>query len=607
MLEEIACNEAADLFEENLDHDDYDPEARLVAEPFHRHGPGSEGFNDLAKGTLVHPTRGSLGYAVALLDSGDESYYNRAFSTIETVIDWQSTDRDADYCGCWPWYVEVPLDEMVEVDYNWAAFLGRDLVLLLADHSERLPEDLRGRVRESLERAADLLVRRDMGPDYTNISLMSTFVAVKGGELLGDEELLRYGREKLREAVGYTRYHDDVTEYISPTYTRVSLYEVGRMLVHFDSERDRSLARVLNDRIWRSLSAHYHPETGQLAGPHIRTYDAFDSKTIGTIIGIGTDGRYGIRDLDEMSGGTGIPKVRIECPPKYFGNFETADRPTFRRNLFFRGNREYLNGSTSVPFSQFSTPVEARTYATDSYTLGSFTRMDCWTQRRPLLGYWGSRAKRYRFRMRCLSDRHGGYDFSSAVSTVSQYNNYAIGAVSFLTDTRALDETGSIEMGRLAVRFDVTSDVETDDVTLEERGSVHRFDGGGTTVDVEVLHVAFDGRDSFVTTGRGTDSNWIESRTWVDAVLFEGKRTTVDFTDVDRATVVYSVSVAPGTDEVESAYTVDDGEVDAELVPLELPGSVSVPISPCPPEEYYDRSAVDGAFSGRDVDEYGTF
>jgi hypothetical protein len=284
MLEDVARNRAADLFEENLDHDGYDPDANLVGEPFHRHGP--EGYNDLPEGTLVHPTRGSLGYAVSLLDSGEESYYDRAFEIIDTVIDAQSTDGDADYYGCWPWYVEVPLDEMVTVDYNWSAFLGRSLAVLLADHSNRLPGDLRARVRDSLERATDLIVRRNMGPDYTNISLMSTFVALKAGELLEHDDLLAHGREKLRDVVVVPGVPDDVTEYNSPTYTRVSLFEVGRMLAYFDGERDRSLARVLNDRLWRSLATHYHPETGQLAGPHIRTYDDFQDNTIGTIIAI---------------------------------------------------------------------------------------------------------------------------------------------------------------------------------------------------------------------------------------------------------------------------------------------------------------------------------
>ncbi|MFB6229007.1 MAG: hypothetical protein ABEH88_10700 [Halobacteriales archaeon] len=607
MLEDVARNRTAQLFEENFDPEDegYDPEVDLVGEEFHRHGP--VGFNDFPEGDLVHPTRASLGYALTLLDSGDREYYDRAFRVIDAVIDAQSTDRDADYYGCWPWYVEVPLEEMVTVDYNWSAFLGRKLAVLLSDHGERLPEDLRERVRDSLYRATDLIVRRNMGPDYTNISLMSAFVAVKAGELLEDDELLSYGREKLREAVGYTRYHDDVTEYNSPTYTRVSLYDVGRMLAHFDSDADRSLARVLNDRIWRSLSRYYHPETGQLSGPHIRTYDDFQGGTIGSIIGIGTDGRYGITALEEMDGGTGMPKVILDCPKKYFGNFGPTEEPAFYRNQFFRGNREYQNEDTAVPFSQFASPVEARTYFTDRFTLGSFTRMDCWNQRRSLLGYWGSPEEPYRFRMRCLSDRHGGYDFSSAAATLSQYENHVLGAVSFLTDTRRLTDGERIDLGSLRVRFEVAGDTETRAGEVENDGDTYRFDAGGMTVEVDILHVEFDDEESHVTTGYGTDSDWIDSGRWVDAVLFDGEERTVDLSDVDRGVVVFGVSMAPGPDAPDYDYSIEGGTMDAEMTPLEYPGSITVPVSAGPPGEYFERSEIDGAFSGQDVDGYGSF
>jgi hypothetical protein len=50
MLEEVARNETARLFAENFDPDreGYDPDADMLGEEFHRHGP--VGFNDLPDG-----------------------------------------------------------------------------------------------------------------------------------------------------------------------------------------------------------------------------------------------------------------------------------------------------------------------------------------------------------------------------------------------------------------------------------------------------------------------------------------------------------------------------------------------------------------------------
>jgi len=126
-------------------------------------------------------------------------------------------------------------------------------------------------------------------------------------------------------------------------------------------------------------------------------------------------------------------------------------------------------------------------------------------------------------------------------------------------------------------------------------------------VDVEVLHAAFDDRESFVAEGYGTDSDWIDSGRWVDAVLFEGEETTVDFTDVDRGVVVFGVDLAPGTDGPDYRYSLEDGMMNATMEPLEFPGSISVPASSRSTKEYVERSEIDGAFAGQDVTRYGAF
>jgi hypothetical protein len=209
--------------------------------------------------------------------------------------------------------------------------------------------------------------------------------------------------------------------------------------------------------------------------------------------------------------------------------------------------------------------------------------------------------------MRCLSDQHGGYDFSSAVSTLTQYENHVLGAVSFLTETTRLDDTETVDMGSLRVRFEVASESDTGDATVQQDGSTCRFDAPGMNVDVDVLYAEFDGTDSHVAQGVGTESDWIDSGTWVDAVLFGGEERTVDFTEVDRGIVVFGIDVAPEGDGIDYEYSISDGLVEAEMAPMEYPGSIRVPISPCSAEEYFERSAVDPGFPGQDVDGYGTF
>jgi hypothetical protein len=76
------------------------------------------------------------------------------------------------------------------------------------------------------------------------------------------------------------------------------------------------------------------------------------------------------------------------------------------------------------------------------------------------------------------------------------------------------------------VRNTTLGDTETRVAEVENDGDTYRFDAGGMTVEVDILHVEFNDEDSHVTTGYGTDSDWIDSGRWVDAVLFDGEKFT---------------------------------------------------------------------------------
>ena len=66
-------------------HGVYDADARLLREEIT--GDEPVGFVDLPAGTTVHPTRESLGYAVALLDAGERA--DRALAVLDRVLSLQ--------------------------------------------------------------------------------------------------------------------------------------------------------------------------------------------------------------------------------------------------------------------------------------------------------------------------------------------------------------------------------------------------------------------------------------------------------------------------------------------------------------------------------------
>jgi hypothetical protein len=609
MRNDIETNALAGAFPAELSkgHDAYDPGAELLTR---------ERYTGDGDAELVHALRPSLSYGVALLDTGDEAYRDRAYSVIDTVLGYQVRDSDSAVRGTWPYATEDARVDASRLDPNWAAFLGRELVYLLADHPDVLPDGLTSRVADALERAARCQLRRDVLPAYTNIAAMSAFVLVATGELLDDEELVGSGRRSLRELVGYTRYHDGFTEYNSPTYTVITLGEIGRMLGYFADATDRAHARVLNDYVWRSLATHYDPGTGTLAGPHSRAYDdaLHDDEggiSLRSIVHAGTDGAYGIEDPADLAFFETDPpmdfnwhKTVLDCPDSYRTRF-AAGGPLFVRDRFYDGAGEDRPPSDLTPH-EAPGPVEARTYLSPSFSLGSFTTSHCWGQRRPVVGYWGDRTEPHYLRVRCLRD---GRDYLPAVLAVSQYANHIVGALSFLTDyydAAAGDSAaGSMRARSLRLRFEVGTEFtrSRDDIAVEEAdrtGALVR--AGEVDVDVDVLAVDFEPGAPAVSTGAGRDPPAVRESTWVDVVLYDGDERTVDLEALSAAVVVFGLSLraddpartAPGS----PTYTVErlaDGRLRASTPRPAVPSSVTVPLAPCRYAAYTSRTAIDDA------------
>lgn len=629
MRDDIETNALVAAFPTELakNHGRYDSEARLLVARGEKARSAASG----REGAARHSLRPSLSYGVALLDTGDPAYHDRAVDVIEAVIDEQNTDRERPFYGCWPHFAEQSLEEVPHVDLNWAVFLARDLIYALEDHADRLPERVVDRISRSLERAATCAKRRDVMPAYTNISAMSAYVVVKAGTLLGDEELLAFGRDRLRELVGYTRYNDGFTEYNSPTYTVITLAEIGRMLAYFEDEDDRALARVLNDYVWRSIATHYHPPTAKLAGPHSRTYDDeyhddVGGRTLRSILHAGTGGEYGLHDDEAFAFFENDPpmdlnwhKLVLDCPEAYYPLFPVPGA-RFERHRFYEG-AEDDQPANELTLHEAPGSVEARSYLSPEMSLGTFTKSQLWNQRRALVGYWGDPAEPEYVRLRCLKD---GRDFYSAMLGASQYENHVLGGVSFVTDWGPVAADGaagpgSIEVESLVVRFEVGTEFtrSLERIEVLDRNDAGTTDGndegtrlrvGDAVVDVTTLYGGFDGDDPTIRTGERRDSEQDRGCAWVDVVLYDGEPTVIDLESVADAAVVFGLTVAAtgdtAADDVSTpTYVCDrleDGRVDATMREVDYPGTLRMPTEPCSYAENFDRTVVDEGFRGVD-------
>jgi len=503
----------------------YDPAQRMLAGEF-----SSPGYHTTLTGGTVHRTRDSLKYAVALLDSGQADRLERAEAILTRVIALQDQDPNSATYGIWPWFLEEPLDKMSPPDWNWADFCGVQLLQVAIDHMDRLSEDLRPSVRASILHAARSIRRRDVGPGYTNIALMGTYVTLVAGERLDARDLFDYGRGRLQRFYDYTRQKGSFTEYNSPTYTPVAIEEISRMLKHVRDEPSREMLDWLNNFAWSHVARRFHPSSVQWAGPHSRSYSTLLSRATLAFLQRGLGDSIRLMPETEAWESLDAHRLGIRCPDDLIVGFRSS-------------GAEHVAVESFVTNSSGEHDIVGRTYLHPNFTLGSVNLGDFWNQRRPLVGYWKDTGGPISVRVRML---HDGYDYASASLMTVQDKGDVLGAVLFVTDRGdthiSLDKiaNGTIHARDLRLRLQFEGAVTG--LTLSERLDLEEpvYFASGPVAGVFALHaVKFDGLTASLEAGR--ESN----QAWVDVVLYRGSGRSFDFRKIEQAAIVFTLSMAP--------------------------------------------------------------
>jgi len=533
----------------------YDPAEKMIRRPF-----SSPGYHTTLKGGYVHPTRDSLQYAVALLDSGDLERCKRAQDILRKVISLQDQDPKSKTYGIWSWFAEEPLDKMSPPDWNWADFCGTQLLQVAIDHTDRLPEDLQQKVKDSIIHAAYSVKRRNVGPGYTNIALMGTYVTITAGDLFGDAELLEYGRTRLRSFWDYTSTHGSFSEYNSPTYTVVAINEITRMLRHIKDSDSRELIEKLNRFAWHHLARRFHPPTRQWSGPHSRCYRTLLDHSSLAFIQRATQGKVAFVPESQAQESLDAHRLRAECPPDFSHYFTDLPAPRLEIETFDKGG--------AAPHDIIGT-----TYLHPDFTLGSVNVADLWNQRRPLLAYWNTEAGVVAMRLRCL---HDDYDYSSASIFTVQDKRDVLGAVVFATDRGdthiSLDRIKDAAIAAKDLRIRLQFEGPIDNLTI----TPHPSTTGNPGAQRQPLGASIEHRASSIENNQSSIINrkWLVSsaplsieftipyavfddypikfetarksgEAFIDIILYSGPQRQINFNKISEAAVIFTLSLNP--------------------------------------------------------------
>lgn len=553
-------------------HAQYDPAEQMLKRPY-----SSPGYHSHYTGPTVHPTRESLTYAVALLDTGEPALIDRAAGVIDRVIALHDQDPDSRSYGIWSWFLEEPLSAMGPPDWNWADFCGAQLLQALIDHAGALPAGLTARIHQSIEHAARSIVRRDVSPGYTNIALMGGYVTVAAGERLPDPELLGYGRRRWQRIAEHAARRGPFTEYNSPTYTRVAIVELARTLRHVQSVDVIEVAERLYAGAWQHLARRYHAPSGQWAGPHSRCYDTLQRLGFWSFLEEASDRRLGLLAPDESAVEPDWWRLGLRMPEEIREAITSPRLPRTEIECFTKaepGEPPALVGTTHL---------------TADYALGSINRADLWNQRRPLLLHWGSRDRPSYLRLRCL---HDGYDFCSALAYVAQRGGEALLAMNFATDNGdthpSLDKIsdGCVQVRDLRIRFEIGGDLSG--LTFGDPAAAPaRISANGLAVELTCLFAGFAGLE-FETSVQPEPQRLPDGAAAIDWVLYGGERRPIDLRTLDRAAAAFALRVlgpdggASGEESDSPRASVADGRLRAVWPRPDGELGVEVPLAAAP-------------------------
>jgi hypothetical protein len=524
----------------------YDPSVQMLRTPY-----SSPGYHTTLTGGFVHGTRNTLDYAVALLDSGDADRLKRAEQVLRRVIALQDQDPNSQTYGIWSWFLEEPLNRMSPPDWNWADFCGTQLLQVAIDHTDRLSPDLQPKVKDSILHAARSIVRRNVGPSYTNIALMGTYVTLVAGERFEVPELSDYGRQRLRRFYDYTREKGSFTEYNSPTYTLVAIEEISRMMQHVRDTESQRLLKELNAFAWRHVARRFHPATKQWAGPHSRCYSTFLRPGVLAAIQRASAGKIEFLPEAEAWESLDAHRLKLNCPSDLFNSFTTLVMPRMEIETFERNpSKEH--------------DIVGTTYLHPSFTLASVNIGDFWNQRRPLVAYWTTPNGPAALRLRCL---HDDYDYSSASLFTVQDRTEVLGAVLFATDRGdthiSLDKIQNSTITAKDLRLRLQFEGAVSDLTIPAKPRLDEpmvFASGPIEGAFSIHSAEFTGLRPTVETGRQRDEAWI------DIVLYQGPARQFDFSRIAEAAIVFSLSVVSSTGSPPRAVSSAHMSVAAELI-----------------------------------------
>jgi hypothetical protein len=171
-------------------------------------------------------------------------------------------------------------------DPNWRVFVGTAFAIILNEYPERIPQELAGRMMESIDYAIAGEMHEDrLSPSYTNIALMYGYLWSYAAEKGGKPEWKLPAEKWQDEVFRLYKEHEAFNEYNSPTYGGTDVFGLALWRDFGLTEHTRTMGRTMEEGLWRATADLYNANLRNISGPYDRSY-GMDMQSYVSVMGL---------------------------------------------------------------------------------------------------------------------------------------------------------------------------------------------------------------------------------------------------------------------------------------------------------------------------------
>jgi hypothetical protein len=293
-------------------------------------------------------TRAKIRLAEALFFRNHSGDVENANAIVQWICKLQNVEKGSINFGVWPGGNGITNI----YDQNMREFIGTDLLIIYDRYKQQLSSETLNQVVFALIQAAKGAYKRNVDPNYNNISIMSSLMMEYVGHTFHLKNIEKAGLKKANKI--YRNYHkyNAFCEFNTPTYYGVDFAGLAMWRTFSFSQDMQTMGRHLEKDLWNDVATFYNPNLQNMCGPFFRGY-GMDMQKYNAITGIWIAAAIDnpkIASIPLKNGGkfyecgfiVSILEMGIDMPQTVLKKLEKFDKPIFISKTvpnYYEGNK----------------------------------------------------------------------------------------------------------------------------------------------------------------------------------------------------------------------------------------------------------------------------